>query len=293
MKNKNETELKDYNDIIEELEFTKPNNHLLLGNGFNLSLGIKTDYKSIFNKMKENNKDYETVILDNFDLESFIGECKSNIIKINNKNEIFMKNYYHNKIKFDFMKAVSEIVYKEIKKIKQLKDEPIYLFLKQFDTFFTLNYDPFLYQLLMSYKKEDKENILVFNNALPFIEEELIDDVSLEILNEIKKSYESGYLEIKMDVNNGKKLDLNKLTKAEFEKERGIYYKDKISNKQLKEIIDIFWKGKDIDKIRGLEKINDGFSLFENNLAFYIKNTQNLFFLHGAFHIYEKNKVVI
>lgn len=67
-----------YEDLLIELETTKPNNHLLLGNGFNLSLGIKTSYKSIFEQMKINNSDYENIAIDNFDLEESIGVCKSN-----------------------------------------------------------------------------------------------------------------------------------------------------------------------------------------------------------------------
>jgi len=75
-----EPRLISYTDVLQELEKSKPNNHLLLGNGFNLSLGIKTDYKSILDQMKENNKEYESVITGNFDLEEFIGACKSQIL---------------------------------------------------------------------------------------------------------------------------------------------------------------------------------------------------------------------
>jgi len=119
----NEIHLINYEDVLQELEQSKPNNHLLLGNGFNLSLGIKTNYESIFNKMKENNKDFESVITENFNLEKFIGECKAKIHEDNNPYSNFMKGYYHNKIKLDFMKAVTQIVTKEVKNIYQEKNE--------------------------------------------------------------------------------------------------------------------------------------------------------------------------
>lgn len=51
-----------YPEMLEQLETTNLENHLLLGNGFNLSLGIKTGYKDIFQQMKINNSDYKSVM---------------------------------------------------------------------------------------------------------------------------------------------------------------------------------------------------------------------------------------
>ena len=45
-------ELKTYSDILSELD-GNGETHLLLGNDFNLSIGIDTNYNDIFNKMKE------------------------------------------------------------------------------------------------------------------------------------------------------------------------------------------------------------------------------------------------
>ena len=132
----NKSNLITYEALLMELESTKPNNHLLLGNGFNLSLGIKTNYKSIFEQMKINNSDYENIITDDFDLEEFIGLCKSKIAKNDNINYHFMCRIFHNKIKLDFMKAVTQLVSREEKNIFQEKNEKIYLLLKQFDNFF-------------------------------------------------------------------------------------------------------------------------------------------------------------
>ena len=284
------TMLMTYQDVLQELEKSKPNNHLLLGNGFNLSLGIKTDYKSILNKMKENNRDFESIITDEFDLEKFIGTCKAQIIEIDNPYANFMKRYYHNKIKLDFMKSVTQIVTKEIKNIYQEKNEEIYLLFKQFDTFFTLNYDPFLYQLLISYKKDNKEKSIVFEHTLPFIKQQM-EEASQEILEEIENGYKSGVLTINMGFDQ-KQLELNKLNKADFEKEMKLYFGDRVSNKELKKVIEHFWKNKDSDKAKVLEKVDDGFGLFGKKLTYLNPKTQNLFFLHGAFHLYQRGKSI-
>jgi len=51
-----------------------------LGNGFNVSLGILTDYKSIFEKMIKEEPVYQTIKLQmeeqNHDIERLIGKLK-------------------------------------------------------------------------------------------------------------------------------------------------------------------------------------------------------------------------
>lgn len=285
-----EPRLISYTDVLQELEKSKPNNHLLLGNGFNLSLGIKTDYKSILIQMKKNNKEYESVITGNFDLEEFIGACKSQIIEADNPYFDFMKRYIQNKIKLDFMKAVTEIVSKEMKNIAQVEKEEIYLLLKQFDSYFTLNYDPFLYQLLMSYKKDDKKRVLVIENTLPFIKEQM-ENSTQAILKEIENGYKSGILTINMGVAETQ-LELSNLNKSDFEKEMKLYFGTRVSKKELKKVIDHFWKNKDSTEKREIETIDDGFGLFGKEIIFKNPQTQNLIFLHGAFHIYQRGKVI-
>lgn len=285
-----EPNLLSYNDVLQELGKSKPNNHLLLGNGFNLSLGIKTDYKSILNQMKENNKEFESVIKENFDLEEFIGACKSQILETDNPYADFMKLYYHNKIKLDFMKAVTQIVSKEMKNIAQVKKEEIYILLKQFDNFFTLNYDPFLYQLLMSYKKDDKKEVLIIENTLPFIKEQM-ENSTQAILKEIEDGYQSGILTINMGTDETQ-LELSNLNKSDFEKEMKLYFGKRVSKKELKKVIDHFWKNKDSTEKREIERIDDGFGLFGKDIIFKNPQTQNLIFLHGAFHIYQRGKVI-
>ena len=58
-----------------------------------------------------------------------------------------------NKIKLDFMQALHSIVKSQIKHVYAEQNEGIYILLSQFDNYFTLNYDSFLYLLLLKYRK--------------------------------------------------------------------------------------------------------------------------------------------
>ncbi|MDC7237509.1 MAG: hypothetical protein PQJ45_07010 [Sphaerochaetaceae bacterium] len=110
-----------YDQVLSKLNQSLTQNNLLLGNGFNLSLGVNTSYKNIFELMKKNNKEYSIMQSENLDIEEFIGKCKSNIREDNPIFNSFLTTFIHNKIKLDFMKAVTEIVSKEIKNIYEEK----------------------------------------------------------------------------------------------------------------------------------------------------------------------------
>lgn len=285
MKNK----LLTYEEVLLELHDSKNPNNLLLGNGFNLSLGVNTSYKNIFEVMKNNNKDYSIIQSKRLDLEEFIGECKKNIIKDNQPYTDFLTTFLHNKIKLDFMKAVTEIVTKEIKTIYQEKNEELYLLFKNFDNFFTLNYDPFLYQLLMKYKTSDEQKYgLLFNNSSKG-KEILFNKDSKILLKEIEEGYKNGTVTIIID-NKPVILNLNKLSKTNFTNEIKTYYKDRTTLKELKKIIDLVWIKKEEENSKCLKNLNDGFgNLFGKELVYSAPNTQNLFFIHGAFHIHQSN----
>lgn len=289
----NEVPFISYSEMLGILE-NQQNNHLLLGNGFNCSLGINTRYPDIFQQMKNDNPNYVSIINDNFDLEDFIGICKSNIKKENNDYYNFMTTFFHNRIKEDFMKAVTEIVSKEVKNIFQEKNEKIYLLLKQFNTFFTLNYDPFLYQLLMTYKKDDAsiKEAIAFKNSLPFVKE-LMEEEDKKLYDIIKQAYRSGQLTLTIPDNPISINDLNKLTKSQFTQTVKNYLKNSsFSKNQIKKVVDKIWQENNNPNKKVIDSIDDGFSLFDNELIYCHPETQNLFFLHGAFHIYKKGKSI-
>ena len=289
----NEISFISYSEMLKILDKHK-NNHLLLGNGFNCSLGIKTRYSEIFQKMKLNNPNYEKIIDSSFDLEEFIGKCKSKIIKDDNQYYDFMTTFFHNRIKEDFMKAVTGIVSKEVKNIFQEKNESIFLLLKNFNNFFTLNYDPFLYQLLMSYKKNDspEKEAMAFRNSLPFVKD-LMENEDKELYKIISQAYRSGQLTLSISDNTITTDDLNKLTKSQFTQIVKKYLKDKnFSKNRIIKVIDKIWEENINPNKKVIENIDDGFALFDNDLTYCHPETQNLFFLHGAFHIYKKGKLI-
>ena len=287
-----------YKDILRELE--KQECHLLLGNGFNQGLGIDTGYKSIFQKMTENDhgiyKDAQnTIVESNYDLEKFIGKLSTDI----NSDNSFLKKYVENKVKYDFMKAAHGIVKHEIKNIYAEKNEGIYMLLKNFDNYFTLNYDSFLYLLLLNFKLSDidADTTIALQSSLKFMEEDM-DDSQGNIYSEIKQARQSGTLNINTgDSSNSVSKPMSELTKTHFVAEIKAYSKSRNKN----------WKPSDIERVaraileeekknKILEKVDDGSqiqSLFDGTTEFVFnikKETQNLFFLHGAFHIYRDGK---
>lgn len=297
---KEETQILTYNEVLEAIN--NQINHLLIGNGFNYGLGINTGYKSIFQKMIEKNRSVYSAAMPlvencNFDLETFIGKLEEDISPDNS----FLRKYIRNKIKIDFMQAVHEIVKAEIKTIYAEKNEGIFLLLQNFTNYFSLNYDSFLYMLLLKYKpiQNDLNNGIVFQSSLKFIEDDM-DKRQNSIYREIKEARLKGELEINVgDESNSIKKSFSILTKTHFTTEVKEYSK---TNKKG-------WKTKDIDKVvksifeeeernRLLNKVDDGsrqLNIFgdENEFIFDANSkTQNLFFLHGAFHIYKDGKSV-
>lgn len=284
-----------YKEILQKIDGKE--NHLLIGNGFNRSLGINTGYQSIFERMIENNFGvYREAILmveeSGFDLEDFIGTLENDI----NSDNLFLKKYICNKIKLDFMQATHEIVKSEIKNIYADKNEGVFLLLQNFTNYFSLNYDSLLYLLLLKYKSidNDNKNAIVFQTSMKFIEDDL-DNKQNNIYAEIKEAREKGELEINFgDEESLIRKPFSNLTKAHFLTEVKDYSKSKKRN----------WKTKDIDRvvklifeeenqIRVLNKVDDGskqLNLFGDEPEFVFdvnSKTQNLFFLHGAFHIYK------
>lgn len=272
--------------MLSEIENTE--NHLLLGNGFNYSLGVNTGYKNIFDVMKEHNPIYNSLNIenDNYDIEGIIGRLKNNT---DNPDKDFLNLFINNQVKKDFIKACFSIVKASIKNIYEEKNNGIGLLFKNFTNYFSLNYDPFLYLLLLKYKKN--ENLLVFNNSIPFIEIDLNVQTS-EKYKTIKDIYFTYKKDI-FDSNENRILekDFSKLTKTDFEKQLSEVLKSK-NIKNYKRCLEVLYEELRSDSIQ-LE-INDGFTFFEP-LSLFKYNPEinrNLFFLHGAFHLFRDKKSI-
>ncbi len=297
MKSQTENTMLSYNDVLANIK--NQENHLLIANGFNYGLGVNTGYKAIFEKMAKNNRNIYNDALKmveecGFDLEYFIGKLEKDI----NQDNTFLKKYIRNKVKFDFMKATHEIVKSEIKNIYAEKNEGIFVLFKEFTNYFTLNYDSFLYLLLLKYKPIDnqKKNTIVFQPTLKFIENDL-DTKQDDIYSEIKAAREKGKLRLDFNsTENALEKDLNKLTKVHFTvvvTEYSKTYKKGWKTKDIKKVVKSIFEEEKNNEL--LSKIDDGSrqqTLFgETEFVYDINsNTQNLFFLHGAFHIYKDGK---
>lgn len=292
--------LLDYNEVLDQIKGHE--NHLLIGNGFNRGLGVNTSYSSIFQKMTERDfglyKEAQSLVKEcGEDLERFIGRLTDDIDPQNH----FLKKFVANKIKMDFMKATHEIVKTAIKNVYAEENAGVHILLNHFTNYFTLNYDPFLYLLLLHFKsgKETEDAALAMKNSLKFIEDDLNAHEN-NIYTEIKHAREHGTL-----VMSG--VDDDSATTSDFKalkKKRFITVITEYSEKNNKG-----WKQKDIEavvnslleeekKYKLQNTVDDGsrqLSLFwgEKAYVFDIESaTQNLFFLHGAFHIYKDRKSV-
>lgn len=285
-----------YDEVLQAIRDTE--NHLLVGNGFNRGLAVDTSYKNIFQKMLDS--DYsvyadvrELVEKCHYDLEVFIGE----LCKTISESDIFLPKYINNKIKLDFMRAAQEIVKSEVRKVYTKEKEGVFLLLKNFTNYFTLNYDSLLYLLLMKYKPA-KDKVIAFQPALDFLKEELNAQYD-NIYDEIKLARDSGILKLQFGDSDEILSEPLKITKkAHFIMEVKEYAKLRYKG----------WTHKDIERTVALileeeknedriDTADDGFrfcSLFEDNEYVYDVNnlTQNLFFLHGAFHIYKDGKII-
>lgn len=286
-----------YKELIEAI--ADKENHLLIANGFNRGLGVNTSYSAIFDKMIDDNdiyKDTQSLFEEcGYDLEVYLGKLETCIV-----NNEFLQKYIKNKIKLDFMRATHDIVKSKIKNIYSEKNEGIFVLLKNFSTYFTLNYDSFLYLLLLKYKplEGDGNNAIVFEPTLNFIEDDC-DVKANNIYTEIKKARQKGVLKITINNENNELFEksLGGLPKTHFITEVKAYSES--NNKG--------WKKKDIERVVGLilkeeienkvlQKVDDGsrqFGLFDGQpqYIFEDRETQNLFFLHGAFHIYRDGKL--
>jgi hypothetical protein len=293
----NEKQILEYRELLEKIEGEE--NHLLIANGFNYGLAVGTGYKEIFDKMIEKNKGVYKEAQSLFekcgyDLELFLEEIRKDISKEN----VFLTKYVNNKIKLDFMQALHEIVKSKIKNIYAEKNEGIFLLLNKFTNYFTLNYDPFLYMFLLKHKiSKGEKDSLVIQPSLPYIQED-IDTQHNNLYTEIKQLRDNGLLVISVesDPSSRTESELMLLTKTQFVSALQAY-----SKKNNKE-----WKQKDINRVvdrileeenrnKVLEKIDDGsrqLCLFGDEFVFTYPETQNLFFLHGAFHIYRDGKSI-
>ncbi len=290
--------LSTYEDVLKELESQEC--HLLLGNGFNNQLDTNLSYKEIFNQMAKKHAVYheakDVFETSNNDIESLIGKLREKL----NPKDTFLKNLVSSKIKTDFMVAVSEISKKEVSKIYKKNNHEIYSLLQNFTNFFTLNYDPFLYLLLMKYKKKqpnDKKIKAVTQTS--WSKSKTFKGINNDLYDLVKNTHEQVVIKGKTtDETNLPivKIDtpLQNLTQIQFKHLIAKELKKKFLPKDIEEAVNRVWdeKGDQRDV-----KSNDGFllKLFGDEKEFHYdpnNKEQNVFYLHGAFHIYKDHEII-
>lgn len=302
MEMKDEMTLKTYQEVLEELENSPGEKHLLLGNGFNLSLGIKTDYESIFEEMQEGYRGYaklEEFLKENkYDTECLISWLKGQIPPEAESHD-FISNYIEMTIKSDFMKAAYSIVEEHIKDIYQEKNQEIHLLLRNFANYFTLNYDPTLYLLLMKFKKKDETQD---NHALAFQDTSLSQAESLDqahegIYTKIRNARQDGWFTVDTGTTSNKQ-ELKRCNKKLFTAIIKEHFKHEgWKSTVIEKVCNLLWEKEPEEQV--LDRVDDG---FRNGKFWHARSRdsgflfdkfkpinqihQNVFFLHGAFHMY-------
>jgi hypothetical protein len=139
----------------------------------------------------------------------------------------------------------------------------------------------------MKLKKKDNQAI-VFPNSIKFFEKELKNEDS-----KLFKLIDTAYQEAKLTINFQDKTinrTLKNITKSDFNNQVKKIIKNQYPNtkdKEIKRITKIYFENLRQDH-RTLD-INDGFQgeLFNEDFK---NSLQNVFFIHGAFHIYQNGK---
>lgn len=283
-----------YQQLLTELKESDQECHLLLGNGFNNSLGVNTSYKGIFERMKRDYAGYEPLesyLSENYyDIEKLIHKLKDGVVSIEGISDGFLPDFIESKVKLDFMKAAYEIVKEEIKNIyHEEKSEGIYLLFNNFTNYFSLNYDPFLYLILMKFKKADGESQAIALQQTTLFKEQDLDSTQDNIYSEIEKARREGMLQITIGDSDSSEKSLKNITKNYFQETIKTHFKDKgWKSKDIERVCDHIWEKESHEE--KLDNINDSF--FGEDYKPESASLQNIFFLHGAFHIYQKKTLI-
>lgn len=292
MSQESSTKLITYKDLLAKLKDSSDKNHLLLGNGFNNSLGIPTTYEAIFQEMTAIYSPYhniETMLKNeyNYNLELLLKTLEDNELADNKKDlgsvlYSFLTGSGTHKIKLDFMKATLNIAnrgVKDIYKDEANKEKDMRLFLKNFSKYFTLNYDPLFYLLLMKLKDGQQEPLNAIQKTLRI---------------EIEHAHKVGELVMRIGKN---QIELKATNKDLFTKAVKHYFSNKWRVADIKKVTTHILKAeKGLSDTEGFEIPNDGFGqdgkevipsepqqiLFTSPRE---EDRRNLYFLHGAFHL--------
>ena len=236
---------------------------VLLGNGFNMSLGVSTSYKSIFESLCTH--DSTLKILGHYPrLKEKIEENDFNL-------ECYQKEILGEGHRFALMENFYRTVLSRCR--TRYKHKEAITFLENFGRFFTINYDPLLYKFLLEFK--GPKNI---SNS-----DEFYKDIETVHSGEVNTNLEN------MPLKALAKRQVYEIASRIFKNQNKHQDKDK----KMQEYFDVL---KTIRKEKTLP-IEDGFVIQEKRMPgkqpgykfwdFNSRENQNIFYLHGALHIYK------
>lgn len=305
-------------------EIENSENTVLLGNGFSRSYKTKEFDQSIILSEMESLKDKTAI-----DIE----KCIQDTIELLEENENtvpkeIIANWIKEKLHKEFIDKLFEKMPDSIRD-KDNYDEAILKpysdFLSNFNTFFTLNYDPIFYWMMLHFQRLGDDDI----KKLMLIEEELasISEADKKFATKQKKledeneklrvkTFESfiNKEEYKMLINYKdtclynktlKEADDDKIIKEKITKTIYVNLSAKKEQEQnCEEEYQNLEKYKDsfIDKCKreiaqreenSFIRSTDGFFKDGSILKWNKENQQNIYYLHGAFHILNKNNETI
>ncbi len=258
-------------DNWEELEkriSSKDISNIFLGNGFNMSLGVNTSYESLFLHLIE----YDDMKITMNEYEGLVEKIRTNGYNLEAyKNEILNAGHRASVTK-EFYRTI-------LRRCKaHYKHEEVVCFLGHFNKYFTTNYDPLIYRFLLQFKKEDVDTRSRFYKDIKDVHSGEVtnlgafDDRPLRAIAK-RQVYNLALL-------------IFKDRRIHYERKRDEYYAALKHIRNEKEFV-----------------VQDGFVINPRNSkklrsdkkfrTWKRGNTdQNIFYLHGAFHIYESEKEV-
>ena len=223
------------------------NNMLLTGNGFNLNFGYDSSYKNIFEKMRESDGQSYN--------DFFFKEVEENDYDLEKVSGKHQDPLAQKAIKMDFIKALMKIMQDAEDNKKEAAD-----FISQFNKIFTLNYDPFLYKIGLYLDRKSRQSNVQYSTKIQELQSEF---------NKIQFPNEKSFA----DFNKAEKATLLAACvakrKTEFRKEAMTYF------------------AQEENQAEDTRKMDDGFTKEGKRFLWRKSADQNLFYLHGALHIYK------
>ena len=223
-----------------------------------------------------------------------MGKLGENIINQETQEGSFLLKKEIKAIKYDFIRALNEIVEESVKTVYSKKKDDVFMLFEKFTNYFTLNYDPFLYLFLM---RSHKKDCIVFPPTQESKKQSAQSsfpgtDSEKSLYSMVKDIKEKG--KITLDIE-GEKLPhelkpikLSKVTKVDLLTIASLFLKGKYKKKKdLEECVNSVLEESESSKKK--LRVDDGCREKNGKLICgqqLFPEEPNLIFLHGACHLF-------